>query len=87
MNTANETDTAAAPFEDELRDVAPLLTVAEAAKLLRVARSTVAAWIAAERLGSIVTGHGGSARRLIPRSAVRAFLEDGRRRAAREAPA
>ena len=54
----------------------PLLTLREAAQLLRVSTKTISRWIAEGRLRSGRSAHGGSGRVLIARTEVQRFLGD-----------
>ena len=56
-------------------ELPPFITVAEAARTLRVARATIRRWAAEGRLSSMKVGEEMQSRRLITRASVLELLE------------
>lgn|GEM_PF-6279171 len=61
-------------IEDVIADMPKLCTIGECAALLRCAKRTITRAIAAGRLGALAS-RSGSERVLVPRLALRAYLE------------
>lgn len=73
-NSFRDTRLAASWIDDVVASLPVLCTTDEAASILRCSRRCLYRWIAAGRLSAVKGGVAASARVLIPRTAIAAFL-------------